>query len=165
MRYLAAPWRDKYFEMKQKGCIFCRAAGGRSRRAAEANADSKNFVIMRGEKCFLMLNLFPYTNAHVMAAPYRHIGDVTKLSSVELIEMMEMAQKAVAVMKKLFKCEGFNIGVNQGAASGAGFAGHIHTHIVGRWKGDTNFMTTLARTRVTPSSPLKIYKMFKKAMV
>jgi len=156
MRYLAAPWRDKYFKMKQKGCIFC--------KAGKEKNDDKNFVIIRGDKCFLMLNLFPYTNAHVMAAPYRHIGDVTKLSSAELVEMMNMSQRAVSAMKKLFKCEGFNIGVNQGTAAGAGFAGHTHLHVVGRWKGDTNFMTTLARTRVTPSAPGKIYKMLKKEL-
>ncbi|MCD6311381.1 MAG: HIT domain-containing protein [Elusimicrobia bacterium] len=156
MKYLAAPWRDKYFEMKQKGCIFC--------RAGKEKKDAKNFVIMRGDKCFLMLNLFPYTNAHVMIAPYRHTGDVTKLRSAELTEMMKLSQKAVAVMKKLFKCEGFNIGINQGAVSGAGFASHIHIHVVGRWGGDTNFMTALAGTRVTPSAPEKIYKMFKKEL-
>lgn len=156
MRYLAAPWRDKYFEMKQTGCIFC--------RAGKEKKDSRHLVIMRGDKCFLMLNLFPYTNAHVMIAPYRHTGDVTKLKSDEFAEMMNMSQRAVGAMKKLFKCEGFNIGINQGAAAGAGFAGHVHIHVVGRWKGDTNFMTTLARTRVTPSSPGKIYKMLKKEL-
>ncbi|PKM99996.1 MAG: HIT family hydrolase [Elusimicrobia bacterium HGW-Elusimicrobia-2] len=156
MKYLAAPWRDKYFDMKQDGCIFC--------KAVKAKKDSENFVVMRGEKCFLMLNLFPYTNAHVMAAPYRHTGDVTKLSAEETSEMAAMVVKAVTAMKKLFHCEGFNIGVNQGAAAGAGFASHIHTHIVGRWKGDTNFMTTLAATRVTPSSPEKIYKMLKREL-
>ncbi|MEA2081823.1 MAG: HIT domain-containing protein [Elusimicrobiota bacterium] len=142
--------------MKQKGCIFCRAGSGKK--------DAKNFVIARGDKCFLMLNLFPYTNAHVMVAPYRHTGDVTKLKSDELAEMMKWSQRAVSAMKKLFKCEGFNIGVNQGAAAGAGFASHIHMHIVGRWKGDTNFMTTVGATRVTPSSPQKIYKMLKKEL-
>ncbi|PIV19269.1 MAG: HIT family hydrolase [Elusimicrobia bacterium CG03_land_8_20_14_0_80_50_18] len=156
MKHLSAPWRDKYFDMKQSGCIFC--------KAAKAKKDAENLVVLRGAKCFMMLNLFPYTNAHVMVAPYRHTGDVTMLSAPEAAEMAVMVSKAVSAMKKLFHCEGFNIGVNQGAAAGAGFTAHTHTHVVGRWKGDTNFMTTLAATRVAPSSPQKIYRMLKKEL-
>jgi ATP adenylyltransferase len=156
MKHLSAPWWDRYFDMKKDGCIFC--------MAAKSKNDSGNFVVLRGAKCFMMLNLFPYTNAHVMIAPYRHIGDVTKLGAAESAEIAEMVKRAVSAMKKLFHCEGFNIGINQGAAAGAGFAAHTHTHVVGRWKGDTNFMTTLAATRVTPSSPEKIYGMLKKEL-
>lgn len=156
MEHLSAPWRDRYFDMKKDGCIFC--------NAAKSKKDSENLVVLRGAECFMMLNLFPYTNAHVMVAPYRHTGDVTKLNASESAEIAEMVSRAVTAMQKLFHCEGFNIGVNQGAAAGAGFVSHTHTHVVGRWKGDTNFMTTLAATRVTPSPLQKVWRMLRKEL-
>ncbi|MFH1353466.1 MAG: HIT domain-containing protein [bacterium] len=156
MKYLYAPWRDVYFERKKQGCIFC--------RASKSKSDGKNFVIFRGKRCFAMLNIFPYTTAHVMIAPYRHCADLCKLKKKELSDMMEIAQKMTGVFKKVFKCRNFNIGINQGAASGAGFAGHIHLHVVGRWPGDVNFMTAVSKTRVISSAPEKIYGILKKQL-
>ena len=109
-----------------------------------------------------MLNVYPYTSAHAMVAPYRHTGDLTKLTPEETAEIMELVGKTVKVFKKRFKCEGFNLGVNQGKAAGAGFTGHIHFHVVGRWTGDTNFMTSAAGARVIPSSPRRLYSGLRK---
>ncbi|MCD6413341.1 MAG: HIT domain-containing protein [Elusimicrobia bacterium] len=149
MKYLYAPWRDRYFSRKPKGCLFC--------NAAKSHRDKKWFVFHRGEKCFGMVNLFPYTTAHVMVAPTRHCGDFSKLKKDEITEMFDIAQKILKALKKIYRCEGFNLGVNQGSAAGAGFAGHIHLHIVGRWTGDTNFMTTAGSTRVICADPEKLY--------
>jgi len=154
MKYLYAPWRDVYFTQKKQGCIFCRAGRAKDLR--------KKFVLSRGKYCFTMLNIFPYTTAHVMVAPYRHCADLSKLKKKELAEMMEIAQKMVKAFRQVFKCRGFNIGINQGASGGAGFEGHIHLHVVGRWPGDTNFMTSVSKTRVVSSDPEKIYKTLKK---
>ncbi|PIU17955.1 MAG: HIT family hydrolase [Elusimicrobia bacterium CG08_land_8_20_14_0_20_44_26] len=154
MKYLYAPWRDSYFDVKDKTCIFCRAAKGKK--------DAERFVLYRGKLAFAMLNLFPYTNAHVLIAPYRHEGDLRKLSCEEIGEIMELVKKTMCAFSKEFGCKGFNIGVNQGSVAGAGFASHIHFHVVGRWTGDTNFMTVVSDARVSPSSPVELYRKLKK---
>ncbi len=153
MKYLYAPWRDEYFSKKVKSCLFCLAAKSRN--------DRKRFVFYRGKYCFAMVNLYPYTTAHVMVAPVRHCGDFSKLKRSEVSEMFDIAKKVLAAFKKIYRCEGFNLGINQGSAAGAGFAGHIHLHIVGRWKGDTNFMTTVGSARVICASPEKLYREMK----
>lgn len=99
-----------------------------------------------------MLNLYPYNNGHVMVAPFRHVKDFSSLTDKELLDMMKLVRKTITKIEKKLKPHGFNIGVNLGKVSGAGFAGHLHIHIVPRWAGDTNFMPVISDAKVVPES-------------
>lgn len=152
MEYLFAPWREKYFSSQKKGCIFC-------------GKEIKKLLFYEGKFCSAALNLFPYTSAHAMVFPKAHKGKLSLLTKDELLEMMEIAVKVSESFKKLFGCEGINFGINQGSCAGAGFTGHIHLHVVGRWKGDVNFMTSAGNVRVvsvdTEKNLAKLRKFFK----
>jgi len=126
----------------QSGCIFCT-------QPAE-HCDKEHYILHRGERCFMMLNLYPYNNGHVMIAPYEHVGSLEGIDAATLAELMAQAQLALHALGRTMKPHGFNMGINQGKAAGAGFADHIHYHIVPRWHGDTNFMPVLADIRVIP---------------
>lgn len=146
---LWAPWRLKYIEEAPKkesgtGCIFLDLPA--------QNEDRKNLILHRGEHAFVMLNAFPYTNGHLMVAPFRHTSDITILNDAELLEINQFVAKAVACITKAYRPDGFNIGVNVGRAAGAGIPTHIHWHIVPRWDGDTNFMGVVGDVRVLPQS-------------
>ncbi len=106
-----------------------------------------------GESCFVVMNLYPYTGGHVMVTPKRHIASLAEARPEELAEMMALAQKLEHVFREVYKPEGINIGMNLGRAAGAGIADHIHLHVVPRWHGDTNFMTSVSGTRVIPEDP------------
>lgn len=152
MEHLWSPWRMKYIESHtQKGeCIFCLAL---------AQADSaRNLVVTRGEQAFVILNLFPYTGGHLMVVPNRHVATLEALDTATRTEMMELINRAVEVLTAEYHPEGFNIGANIGAAAGAGIEDHIHFHIVPRWKGDTNFMTTVGGSRVLPEELHRTYE-------
>lgn len=145
MKNLWAPWRMAFIEPQKPpkpGCIFCT-------QPAE-HQDEKHHIIYRGEHCFMMLNLYPYNNGHLMVAPFKHIGSLELLDPTTLTEMMSQAQLALKALRLTMKPDGFNMGINQGKAAGAGFAEHIHYHIVPRWQGDTNFMPVLADIKVMP---------------
>ena len=145
MENLWAPWRMAFIEPKtppKLGCIFCS-------QPAE-HRDKEHYILYRGERCFMMLNLYPYNNGHVMIAPYEHIGSLEGIDAATLAELMTQAQLALRALGKTMNPDGFNMGINQGKAAGAGFADHIHYHIVPRWHGDTNFMPVLADIRVIP---------------
>ena len=138
-----APWRMEYIEKgKKDGCIFC--------VLPKANEDEKHYILYRGSSCFVIMNTFPYNNGHLMVSPYRHINCITLLSEDELKQMGQLLCKCIEQLKKLYAPDGFNTGTNLGKAGGAGFDQHLHTHIVPRWKGDTNFMPVLAETKVHP---------------
>jgi ATP adenylyltransferase len=140
-RPLWAPWRSEYVGApKGDGCIFCAAAAGRGREA--------ELVVQRGERCFTILNAFPYASGHVMVLPNRHVGGLEELDEDELAELMRLARQAVAALREMMKPTGFNLGLNLGAVAGAGVGDHLHLHIVPRWEGDTNFMPVIAGTRV-----------------
>lgn len=143
---LWAPWRMRYIEKPEgaEPCIFCRFP-------SEEN-DEKNLVLFRGEHGFLVLNAFPYSNGHLMVAPYRHTADLNDLSEPELLELMLLSRRALNLLTAQFRPDGFNMGANLGRVAGAGIADHAHIHIVPRWNGDTNFMPVLAETRVIPES-------------
>ncbi len=147
---LWAPWRLSYIESAPSpssggtGCIFVDLPA--------ANDDRKNLILFRGEHAFVMLNAFPYTNGHLMVAPYRHTNDITELSDAELLEINQLVAKSVGWIRKTYHPDGFNIGVNVGRAAGAGIPTHIHWHIVPRWEGDTNFMGVVGEVRVLPQS-------------
>ena len=140
---LWAPWRLQYLTGdKSDECIFCtRPAIGDDERA---------LIAQRGDHCYVMLNAFPYTNGHVMVAPYEHVADLRELGEEAAAEFMSLTQRSLGAVERVYGPEGFNLGVNLGDVAGAGFAGHVHQHVVPRWAGDTNFMPVLADVKVMP---------------
>lgn len=154
MDKLWAPWRSKYIYLrKRKGCIFCGAK-------KEKNAKGR-YILEMSEHSFSILNIFPYNNGHVMVAPYRHVRSLELLSSEELLDIMKLVNKTKAVLDRKLKPHGYNIGFNVGKAAGAGFAGHLHIHIVPRWTGDANFMSVTADSRVVSESLDAMYRLLK----
>ena len=141
---LWAPWRMDYIlaDKDEGGCFLC--------EAAESENDRASFVVARGEKCFAVLNLYPYSNGHILVAPYKHEADMANLSAGELGEMMQFVIQAKQTLDAVMAPHGYNIGFNLGRAAGAGLESHIHLHIVPRWDGDTNFMPVIGETKVIP---------------
>jgi ATP adenylyltransferase len=115
-----------------------------------ADDDAKSYVLYRGESVFVALNLYPYNNGHLMVVPNRHVPSLEDLDEATLAELLTVTQRCLVVLRAAYEPHGFNIGINIGSAAGAGVADHLHQHIVPRWAGDTNFMTTLGETRVIP---------------
>ncbi len=152
MDHLWAPWRMAYIDggNKEPGCIFCT-------KPAESR-DEENLVLFRGERCFVLMNLFPYNNGHLMIAPYVHVPSIQELDASTLTELMTTAQLCLAALGAAIHPQGFNMGVNQGTAAGAGIADHVHFHIVPRWNGDTNFMPVLADVKVMPDFLANTYR-------
>ena len=114
--------------------------------------DRQNYIVHRGRECYVVLNAFPYAAGHMMVVPYVHEGDLTSLESPVLTESLELARSSIQILRQEYDPEGFNFGANLGRAGGAAFGDHVHFHIVPRWLGDTNFMTTLAHARVIPEA-------------
>lgn len=136
----------KYIEKheKESGCVFC---------IAQAKADSaKNLIAFRGKNAYVILNRFPYTSGHLMVIPFSHEPNLENLDTETRAEMMELASRCTTLLRKVYRTESFNMGINIGEAAGAGVLGHVHIHIVPRWAGDTNFMSTTGETRVLPES-------------
>ncbi len=123
-------------------CPFCRAPG---------MPVDEGLVVARGAEVYAVLNLYPYNSGHLMVCPYRHVADYTDLSESEVAELGTFTQQAMRVLREVSGAHGFNIGMNQGAVSGAGIAGHLHQHVVPRWGGDTNFMPIIGGTKVIPA--------------
>ncbi len=143
MKQLWAPWRLQYVAgPKPDGCIFCAAASGRD--------DLSSLVVMRGARCFVIVNRFPYNAGHVMVVPYRHRNRLLDLADDEVLELMRLTDRTVRVLERVLRAEGVNIGVNLGRAAGAGIDDHLHIHVVPRWVGDTNFMPVVGETKVIP---------------
>jgi ATP adenylyltransferase len=146
MNRLWTPWRMNYLENGPpgggEGCLFCDKIA--------ANDDAAHHVLYRGEHGYVTLNLYPYNNGHLMVVPYAHVPSLEELDTPTLTEIMTLTSRAMQVLRKAYHPEGFNVGINIGAAAGAGVAGHLHQHIVPRWHGDTNYMATLAETRIIP---------------
>jgi len=155
MNKLWAPWRNEYITLKkQKGCIFC--LGKKS-----AGKDRARYILKRGHFVFSMLNKYPYNNAHVMVAPYRHVKSLTLLKEEELLGIMKLVTETIKRIDKKLKPQGYNIGLNSGRIAGAGFAGHAHMHIVPRWAGDTNFMPVISSTKIVSSSLDEMWRLLK----
>ena len=112
--------------------------------------DERALIAHRGDSCYVILNAFPYTNGHVMVAPYQHVSDLRELGAEAAAEFMALTQRSLGAVERVYGPEGFNLGVNLGDVAGAGFAGHVHQHVVPRWKGDTNFMPVVGDTLVLP---------------
>lgn len=141
MNKIWAPWRMDYIRApKEDGCIFC--------KKSQSRKDRDNLVLYRGKDSFVLMNLYPYTNGHLMISPYNHTSDPGDISQTGNQEIMELANKSMKILKKIMGAEGFNFGANFGKAGGAGIAEHIHFHIVPRWIGDTNFMPVIGNSKV-----------------
>ena len=142
MDRLWAPWRMKYIKgmSKDDGCIFC--------SMPKQTGDKKNLILLRGEKSFIVLNAFPYSNGHLLIVPYMHTSDLGALDGPIASELWKNAVIGKNVLDKVYGPDGFNIGINLGRSAGAGIEHHVHIHVVPRWDGDTNFMAVLGQTRV-----------------
>jgi ATP adenylyltransferase len=153
---LWAPWRMPYIMSTVKpdeGCVFCTML-------AQAE-DERNLILHRGERAFVLLNLFPYNNGHLMVVPLRHTGDYNSLTADEHIELTALLARAQRALAATMSPHGFNIGMNLGRTSGAGIVDHLHYHIVPRWNGDNNFMSVVADTKVISESLADTYRRLK----
>lgn len=137
-------------------CIFCTQPA--------AHRDEEYHILYRGELCFMMLNLYPYNNGHLMVAPYQHVPSIEKLDAATLDELMAQAQLALRALRLVMSPDGFNMGINEGKVAGAGFDEHMHFHIVPRWNGDTNFMPVIADIKVIPEHLDIVYQKLKQAL-
>ncbi len=141
---------------KRSGCIFC--------NACKEKKDKKNLILLRGEDAFIIMNRFPYSNGHLMIAPYRHIGEIGDLTDKEIIDLFLMLNQGITAIKKTMRPQAFNIGINLGQVAGAGVKDHIHIHLVPRWSGDTNFMPILCETKVISEALSCTYERLKKVL-
>jgi ATP adenylyltransferase len=154
MKYLWAPWRMEYIEMeKPKGCILCEKPA--------QNKDAENYILYRGSNNFIILNIYPYNPGHLMVAPYRHVATLDELTGEERHEHFDIVSRSVEILKNELNCQGFNIGINIGRVAGAGIEDHIHTHIVPRWQGDSNYMTIISDVKVVPEALARTYQKLK----
>jgi len=153
IRPIWAPWRMQYI-LSKKGpeCIFC--------EEPKEDKDRENLILFRSTQGFIIMNLYPYNNGHLMVVPYRHVYSITELSNDELLDLMKMVQQSVQCLKEAFLPEGFNIGLNIGKVAGAGIEEHLHFHVIPRWVGDTHFMAVLGEVRVIPEHVLSTYDKF-----
>jgi ATP adenylyltransferase len=158
MDYLFTPWRYAYIKSagQAAGCLFC--------DAPRAGDDRKSLIVHRGRYAYVMLNAFPYTNGHVMVAPYAHVAQLAGLDPAAAHEMMDLAQRLERALGELYCPNGMNLGMNIGAAAGAGIAGHLHLHVVPRWIADANFMSVVGETRVLPEDLGTTYERVKKEL-
>ncbi|MDP6685078.1 MAG: HIT domain-containing protein [Candidatus Marinimicrobia bacterium] len=140
MKRLWAPWRIEYIRSKKdEGCIFC---------DKPKMEDKNGLILFRGKTAFTLMNLYPYTNGHLMVAPLRHIDSFGELNKDERLEVLEQIDQSINAISKVMNPDGYNVGANLGESAGAGIKDHIHFHVVPRWKGDTNFMPVLGGTKV-----------------
>lgn len=158
MDYLWTPWRYSYIAsgVKDDECIFC--------TAAEGHDDAQSLIVLRARKNFVILNRYPYTSGHVMVVPYAHQATLADSEAETLSEMMALAQRTEHALETLYHPNGYNVGINIGRAAGAGIAGHLHLHVLPRWIGDTNFMTTVGETRVQPEELATTYQRLRGAL-
>jgi ATP adenylyltransferase len=151
MDHLFTPWRMPYLQGDDPlpdDCLFC---------IKPEETDREAHILHRGERCYVILNRFPYNNGHLMVVPYDHEATLMDLDAETSAELMALVQLSLEVLREAYGPEGFNVGANIGAAAGAGVADHVHMHIVPRWAGDTNYMTTVGRTRVIPEWMNQVY--------
>ena len=159
MDVLWSPWRSTYVMAsdEKSGCVFCALA-----KISEPEADKASFVLFRGEFNFVVLNLYPYASGHIMLVPFSHVASLSEAEKRITDELMDLAKKGEKALKVEYGPDGFNIGMNLGQAAGAGVADHFHLHILPRWVGDTNFVTTIGQTRVLPEALEVTYQRLKK---
>ena len=154
MEQIWAPWRMQYIQMKKpEGCILC--------EKPKQDKDAPNYILYRGDKNFIILNSYPYSPGHLIVASYRHGANLEELTEEERHEHFEIVSRSIKVLRQVFNPGGFNIGINVGKIAGAGIDDHIHTHIVPRWQGDTNFMPVISNVRVMPEALAETYRKLK----
>ncbi|MFC2021097.1 HIT domain-containing protein [Chloroflexota bacterium] len=154
MKHIWAPWRIEYIQSeKPKGCILC--------EKPEQENDTENYILYRGNKNFIILNAYPYSPGHLLIVPYRHIDSLEEMTEDERHEHSDIVSRSIEVLKQVFNPEGFNMGVNIGKSAGAGIEDHVHSHVVPRWQGDTNFVTVIADVRVVPEALADTYRKLK----
>ena len=156
MQHLWSPWRMAYLRNETPagndgGCIFCDIPA--------QHQDAQNLVVHRAQLAYVILNLYPYNNGHMLIVPYAHAASLEGLPGPVLAELMLLGKQAMTALRAMYAPQAFNLGVNIGAAAGAGIADHVHMHVVPRWAGDSNFMTTLASTRVIPEDLAETYRL------
>jgi len=158
MDYLWTPWRYRYVSQakNQSGCVFC--------NASRDNHDEEWLIVRRATKNFIILNRYPYTSGHVMIVPYVHPADFAGLEKDTAAEMMLLTQEVQAALDRVYHPDGFNLGMNLGRSAGAGIADHLHMHLLPRWTGDTNFMTTVSETRLEPEDLSVTYTRLRQAL-
>lgn len=158
MDFLWTPWRYRYLSepSREDRCVFCDALA--------LNDDEKSRIVLRGKLSFIILNRFPYTSGHVMIVPYAHVAELHECDGEALAEMMRLAQKMETALAGIYHPQGFNLGMNLGRCAGAGVTGHLHLHMLPRWIGDANFMTTVAETRMEPEELSITYEKLKRAL-
>lgn len=137
------------------GCIFC--------ENVKDSADEKNYIVLRGKSCFIMMNAFPYNNGHIMIAPFRHVERTYDLTEAEWLETFDLLNRSLRAIEKTMRPDGFNVGVNLGRPAGAGFD-HLHVHVVPRWSGDTSFMPVLADTKIISEHLDATYRRLRSAL-
>jgi len=157
LNVLWAPWRIGYVSKASnvRSCIFCDAL---------AKSDAESYIVFRGIRSFIIMNIYPYNTAHVMVAPYRHVPTFELLNDDELLDMIKLVKLSIKAIDLEYKPQGYNVGVNLGNVAGAGVESHLHIHVVPRWLGDTNFMTVIAGTKVIPEDINVTYSRLKKAI-
>jgi len=152
MEYISAPWREGYVKKvrRMRGCIFCRALKMKNDRAA--------YILLRGQHNFIILNKFPYNPGHLMIAPYRHTASLDRAPKEASDELAELLKLSLRVLKKNYRPQGFNAGLNLGRSAGAGVVHHYHLHVIPRWQGDSNFMPLVSQTRVVIEDLDSVYE-------
>lgn len=151
MKQIWAPWRMEYIQMnKADGCIFC--------ETPRQGHDALNHILYRGNKNFVIMNRYPYNTGHLLTVPYRHIASLEELTDEERHEHFDIVSRSIKVLRQVFNPTGFNLGINIGKVAGAGIEDHVHTHIVPRWQGDTNFMPVISDVRVVPEALAETYQ-------
>ena len=158
MDFLWTPWRYRYLAdaRKDERCVFCEALA--------LEDDVKAQIVFRGELCFVILNRFPYTSGHVMIVPYAHVAELYDCDPKALAEMMQLAQRVQKALMGVYQPQGFNLGMNLGRCAGAGVTGHLHMHLLPRWSGDANFMSTVSETRLEPEELSQTFEKLRKAL-
>jgi ATP adenylyltransferase len=158
MKRIWASWRMKYISSadKQPGCAFC--------EALKKEDSEENLIVHRGKNSLIILNKYPYTSGHLMVAPLAHVANIEELDAETGNEIFQLITRSTTTLKKIYRPEGFNIGANLGQAAGAGIPGHLHFHIVPRWNGDTNYMSTIGEIRVIPEDIPVTYKRIKEQL-
>ena len=153
MGILWSPWRREYLEQEKHpndACVFCQAIQGTD--------DKANLVLHRNEACFIIFNRYPYNNGHLLVVPYRHVGDLEVLTADESANVMHVVRYGVRLLRSAYQPNAVNVGMNLGAAAGAGILDHVHMHIVPRWEGDTSYMTVFSGTRVISEALEQTYE-------
>lgn len=163
MDRLWAPWRYQYISGGEQAsgesyaCVFC--------SLRDSDSDAHNFVLFRARRNFVVLNLYPYASGHLLIVPFEHTADLDQASEESTSEMMHLAKRCQTILREAYDPHGFNLGMNLGRSAGAGVAGHIHLHVLPRWAGDANFMTTIGETRVLPEDLSVTYNKLRERFV